>query len=385
MFGLALTQPAVASMGGGPSLAEQIVGIFADATPGYWINTRDYPRMYQDRFSLANPCTGTVGELVGQILDMSRGLAEGPELRGNCVVHMRGTATPATYDTGTGNAVVYFVDDANRSAITLSSVIAANSYQISITNTGTEIIRVRQANNSSVLQNISVGQSLLLMVSGFTDYFFNVSTGTTGTFTINSINHIAGNHYRAPADAARPVLAVGYNGVVAPVSDGIDDVLTGPTISYPNNFLSMMAVASKTAATSNRTILNFAGTDVTRMDWPRATGTNRAAGILGSAENRGPITPDVHHALIEVYLNRDGATVADQVTGAYNGVAFASTSGSVTTSGAFGNRTPGLFTADTRWHDSFIYGAVAMNRAWTDAEKNTIRAYLHEIVNGGLI
>jgi hypothetical protein len=157
--------------------------------------------LYQDAIG-TQPVT-TPGQPVGLMLDKSRGLALGPELRGAGVTAMVGTVTAATYNTTTGVGTVTRVDINNQSFVQWTGLTTPYC-RISVTCTSGLSITVRQGTFAASGTVLVPGESLTFYSpapGGTVTITGNV--GTNG-FTVTTIKEIPGNHAVQATGANRP-------------------------------------------------------------------------------------------------------------------------------------------------------------------------------------
>jgi hypothetical protein len=141
------------------------------------------------------------------MLDKSRGLALGPELRGAGVTAMVGTVTAATYNTTTGVGTVTRVDINNQSFVQWTGLTTPYC-RISVTCTSGLSITVRQGTFAASGTVLAPGESLTFYSpapGGIITITGNV--GTNG-FTVTTIRESAGNHAVQATTAARPFYGV---------------------------------------------------------------------------------------------------------------------------------------------------------------------------------
>ena len=155
------------------------------------------------------PVTG-VGQPVGLMLDKSKGLVLGSELKQGALAKMTGTAPVATFDTVTGVGTVNRVDISNQSFILFNDAVGSKRYKVSITNNSAGSIQLRDATTAAV------GTTLVIIQPSttFSGYVYVNSGSMLGIassmgelgFTANSIKEIAGNHAHQTTSSMRPLL-----------------------------------------------------------------------------------------------------------------------------------------------------------------------------------
>lgn len=180
--------------------------LFLLGEPGVWFDPSDLTTMFQDRVG-SQPVT-TPGQSVGLILDKSRGLMLGPELRGTGTVGLIGTATAATYNTATGAGSVTRVDLNNQSFVSISSLVNGNTYRVEITVlTGTVLLRAGPAATGNILSTPLTAGSATCFVVPATSLVI-AATSETATFTLASVRELSGFHAVANSDASRGIYGI---------------------------------------------------------------------------------------------------------------------------------------------------------------------------------
>ena len=207
--------------------------LFASDESGIWLDPSDLTTMFQD-LAGTTPVTAP-DNTVGLMLDKSKGLALGSELRALGSISTAGApAFVATYSTVTGAGTSYRTDVSNTSGV-LIDVPDTDGLTLLIdleVSTGTVQIRT-DGPLGAVLATISVGRTTLRL-SNPTANTICLCSGTNGagnTFTLHSIRELAGNHATQATLAARPIYHVAANGDKVLENDGIDDALN---VTFPN-------------------------------------------------------------------------------------------------------------------------------------------------------
>jgi hypothetical protein len=154
---------------------------------------------------------------VGLMLDRSRGLVLGPELRGTGVPALSGSATAATYNAGTGAGTANRVNPSNQSFVNFGGFAPGSAFVATVQNTGSVLLVVRQSTATSAgafIQTISAGQTATVVGQVSSTGFMAVSgvnDGTSVDFTVLSLQALPGNHASQATSASRPVLRARYN------------------------------------------------------------------------------------------------------------------------------------------------------------------------------
>jgi hypothetical protein len=217
-------------------LDSQILKVFANNEVGFAFDPNDFTTLYQD-VNGTIPVTD-VGQPVGLLLDKSKGLTLGTELKQSALAKLIGTAPVATFNTVTGVGTVNRVDIVNQSFIVFNDTVGKKWYKVSITNTSaTASISLRNASFTSgdtTLATIAPSTTFTGYVYVASGFLLGIaaSTGDCG-FTVNSIKEIAGNHAYQANSSSRPIVqrnsttSVGYLAF-----DGVDDFLQTNNINF---------------------------------------------------------------------------------------------------------------------------------------------------------
>jgi hypothetical protein len=392
MFSLALTTASAAALGNGGATLDQIIAsLYGDGSPGVFYNMRaSSGYVFQDRFgtTLATAATNPVGFC----LDLSQGLAEGPELRGSFVAAKVGTVTDATYNTTTGQATLVAIDAANQSHIQLTGLTSTTTYKVTLTVTGSATIRVRGGSQAgTILATPTQNVPITVYISGFTSITFTTAVGTTGAFTLASCRTVAGNHWRAASDSVRPLLADIGGGILVPTGDGVDDLASTPAINLTGTTAVTLwaGVRKYTDAAGSRTVLAHNGTTspAVRVLAPSDTAddANFAMYVNGPGGASTAIVYSFASPASAVITGRytQGAEQPTQIT-ANASSAFTISDRAVT---GFANVALNIFgeAAGTRHSTASLGIATLLGRACTDAENNAMRSLINDAMGGGLI
>lgn len=115
-----------------------------------------------------------------------------PELKSGGTISTIGTATPATYDTGTGAGVINRTDGSNNSGVLIPAT-SGKLFVIDIEKTGgVGSVQVRQDSvGGAILATITTRITLVLRLpSGSGIYISNGANGTSANFTLHSLKEI---------------------------------------------------------------------------------------------------------------------------------------------------------------------------------------------------
>ena len=204
------------------------LSLFVAGAQGGWYDPSDMSTLFQDRAG-TTPVTA-LGQPVGLILDKSRGLALGPELRANGVIALVGTATAATYNTATGAGTATRVDLNNQSSVAFTGLSTSTTYRITIQNTSAIHVWVRQGSAGGIsvgVINPNATQTVLCNTGSQTQLHLAASAnGSSITFVVQSISALPGNHLTQTTAASRPLWQQDAAGAFHLAFDGVDDFLT---------------------------------------------------------------------------------------------------------------------------------------------------------------
>lgn len=206
--------------------------LFAGGEQGGWYDPSDLSTLFQD--SAGTTRVTALGQAVGLILDKSRGLALGSELRGTGTTALVGTATAASYNTSTGVATVTRVDAANQSYVQITG-LSAGTYFVRISGvSGTSgAMRVRTEGPGGATQlevaNGGAGVARVSVAAGASLFFTTGGVAGNASFTIETTAIIAGNHLTQASATSRPLLQQDASGAFHLQFDGFDDFLTAGT------------------------------------------------------------------------------------------------------------------------------------------------------------
>lgn len=239
--------------------------LFALSQPGIWLDGSDNSVMWQDAAG-TTPVTA-LGQSVGLVLDkrlwggktLAQVLAEQPELRGDGAIGLAGTATAATYDTGTGEAVASRGSNANnQSYVQWSGLTVNGSYAVDVESTGATDMLVRNGSHTSgATTPVAAGQRQTVLATAATGLITLCARNntTTANFTVHSIKHVPGNHASQSTSASRPVWQEDDLGARGLLFDGVNDFLVTPSINFSASDKVMMAAGVRKLSDVNIAIL----------------------------------------------------------------------------------------------------------------------------------
>jgi hypothetical protein len=197
--------------------------LFTAGQQGAWYDPSDLNSMYQES---AGTTPAVVGQPVGLLLDKRLGMTPGTEQRASITVGLVGVATPATYDTGTGAAMVVRVDVSNQSYIRLTGLSQNTLHRVIISGVAGGAVQVRVGNQvGTIIATIADGGSGTCFADTGANTQLTItaqSSGTSPAFTVTSIKQIPGNFAVQATSASRPVLQQ-VGSYYEHLLDGFDD------------------------------------------------------------------------------------------------------------------------------------------------------------------
>jgi hypothetical protein len=211
--------------------------LFASGEQGAWYDPSDFSTMFQDSAG-TTPVTA-VGQLVGLILDKSKGLALGSELVTNGTFNTdisgwtkaAGSTDPLSWDAGTlkvTNDLAYYASGYT----VLSGLTIGKTYKCVATNV--------QSTIQAKINIVGLSGVESIIPSGATGTLYFVATATSHNLSCASnqntlggyarwdnisVKELAGNHATQATAASRPVLQQDGNGKYYLNFDGVDDSL----------------------------------------------------------------------------------------------------------------------------------------------------------------
>jgi hypothetical protein len=157
----------------------------------------------------AGTTPASVNGLVGLVLDKSKGLALGAEIKSSGAIGLVGAATVATYNTTTGEGTATRVDGSNQSFVQWSALDNSVMYKITIQNTGATTLNIRSGGQfSGIVYNLPTNETITVVTlpsSGLIT-ITSATNSATATFTLSSIRTISGNHAYQATTGNKPVL-----------------------------------------------------------------------------------------------------------------------------------------------------------------------------------
>jgi hypothetical protein len=177
--------------------------LFSANEPGFMYDLADFSSLRQD--SIGTTPVTAVGQPLGLVLDKSKGMALGAELRGNGVLVPQGAGT-GTYDTETGEATLNRVNVSNRMDINVA--VPLGSFVLVDVEVTSGVISVRDGPSATVLAITTPSRRKFIcpnIANSLLAFVVNADATTTNLI-IHSVRVIAGNHAYQPTAASRPIL-----------------------------------------------------------------------------------------------------------------------------------------------------------------------------------
>lgn len=186
----------------------------AAQTDGLYFDTTKLDRFFQENFGLT--LADDVGEAMGQALSQrtwngrtrAQEVAAATERRQDGATTIVGTATPATYNTSTGEGSVSRVDFNNQSGVAFTGLTGGRTYALDITAPSGLLIRDGGLPTGAPLIGASPGRLTYHVLVGAAQNAFSITAsaaGGTQTFTVHSIREVAGKHGIQATAGLKPV------------------------------------------------------------------------------------------------------------------------------------------------------------------------------------
>ena len=152
----------------------------------------------------------TINGIVGLQYDKSLGLAVGPDDRQAGTLGLVGTATAATFDETTGVGTVSRVDASNQSYVQFTGLTPHTFYRFTFSaNSGGSTALCIGGPTGTLFATIASGQTgsrvCVSDASGNITLRSNTA-GVTNSFTLTSVNSVAGKHRYQPTTGNKPIL-----------------------------------------------------------------------------------------------------------------------------------------------------------------------------------
>ena len=381
MIGGAFWTPCATILGlSSQNLTQLIKSIFANNEQGFAYDPNDLSTLYQDAAGTI-PVT-SVGQPVGLILDKSKGLTVGAELNATALPKITGNAPVATYNSTTKVGTVNRVDVSNQSFIILSSAVGGKWYYVSVKNTGLSQIALRNSNNFGVdttIANISPNGTFIGYVYVATNYVLGIASALgEGTFIVNTVKEIAGNHAYQTVSASRPILQRNATtGAYYLAFDGSDDFLVTNSIDFTaTDKVSLFTGVRKLSDAAPSVLVelsaSIANVGTFNIQAPR-TGNSYGVGVRGSTLNAvdySTYTAPISN-VISLKLTTSATNYLGAIMGRFDGVNTAGSANSSAASiGNYGNYPLyiGRRGGTSLPFNGHLYGLIGIGRLTTDSE-----------------
>lgn len=245
-------------------LERAIMALFAAGEKGVFYDVGDFSTLYQDSAG-TTPVTA-VGQVVGMVLDKSKGLVLGPELVTNGgfdtdVSSWTDGAGISTSVSGGQVTVTRTADGTTGITQNLVTVIGKSYHGVVVCSSGTSIPRI-QAGSFDSGAGFTNGTYTFLFTATATSTEIKLrpsitTTGATATFDNISVRELPGYHATQSTSTARAV-----NTAIALDYDGVDDAtLQASAGGGTTGFFMCAAVRPDGGAGAVRTIWSDAGTN----------------------------------------------------------------------------------------------------------------------------
>lgn len=239
--GAGIWTPGCTVIGGQQNLTQLIKSLFSNNEVGFAYDPNDLTTLYQDAAGTI-PVTGA-GQPVGLMLDKSKGLVLGSDVKGSGISGMVGTlSTPATYDQLTGVGTVSRVSyPIEQSYVEFNSLSPNALYKFEFKSIGGSLLNIRSGDYASIGTAIPATTTAFIRSSASGKITITSQANGTATFTILSIKELAGNHAYQTTSSMRPLLQnsprkIDYDGVDDKLITNLPAQLIGCTVirSVPN-------------------------------------------------------------------------------------------------------------------------------------------------------
>jgi hypothetical protein len=208
----------------GPTPKKSVPARLYGTKEGIWVSPSTPNTLSKKRYEW-DPAT-VEGDDVALVLDLSRGLQLGPDLRPNVTLGQIGTSNPSTFDSVTGAGYTQRVGVNNQSWISLSGLDAAKTYRFTIARTsGTNsfVVRWQSQSGTIVVAGVNATQREVWFSGHATMTVTSTADGHSGDFIVGPIQCVEGYHLRSPDDGASRGTLTMHNGHRFIYVDGIGD------------------------------------------------------------------------------------------------------------------------------------------------------------------
>lgn len=168
------------------------------------------PTMFQDSAG-TTPVTA-VEQPLGLWLDTKNGNPRAtPDLRTSGAIGLLGSATAATFNTGTGVGTVTRVDASNQSYVQISGLTASRFYELQCSAVSGGTLQVRNGSETgTVVASLTTTGQCVVFTSG-TTITLTASAAATVSFTCSAVQSLSGNHAVQSSAGARPTFTQRVN------------------------------------------------------------------------------------------------------------------------------------------------------------------------------
>lgn len=284
----------------------------ASLSAGFRFNMRKTDRHFQE--SIGPTLGDDVGETIGLALDQrlwgGQTLAQvtdaATELQSTGATALLGSATAASYNTGTGAGTVTRVDGSNQSYVSFA-VTANRTYRVDMTAGAESAMLIRDGGPGGTgLLTLSAGQRTVVYIKpGASLIAIAAPPAVTASFTVHSLKHIPGEHARQTgASTLRPVRQA--EGAKFDGSD--DNWLSGYLAAAGNNFLmARTTVPASLAAT--QLVAGASGSSANRFFVGINTSGFACGGVGSDSTSTIVGDTDLRGTEADIGITCDGATV----------------------------------------------------------------------------
>lgn len=234
-IGGAFWTPSATILGSTSKTFNQLIkSLFANGEQGFAYDPNDLSTMYQDAAGTV-PVTGA-GQLVGLMLDKSKGLVLGSELFAQVVNFSVWTKTAAVTSASGNTFTTNALGGCFKNPIE-NGMSNKKTYRVRIVGTCTVAHKIRSPSSSIGEVSIAAGAFDITIASPitFSDGSIYFQLQAAGTMTVNSISikELAGNHTYQSNAASRPLLQRNATtGAYYLAFDGSDDFLVTNSIDF---------------------------------------------------------------------------------------------------------------------------------------------------------
>lgn len=254
------------------------------------------PTMFQDSAG-TTPITA-IEQPVGLWLDSKLGAVRGADLRTSGAAGLLGSATAASFNTGTGAGSVTRVDASNQSYVQFSGLTASRWYEIRFSAVAGGTLQVRNGNETATVVASFTGSGQCIVNTAGTTITLTASAAATVTFTCAAVQIIPGNHVSQSSAGARPTYTRRVNALRGTealtgadwTTNGSGAVTSG--FSDPNGGTTAFRIVTSTAVINSgiyQNALTITSASQVESVWLRGNAGGEQVQI-GDATNRTTVT-----------------------------------------------------------------------------------------------